>query len=249
MMASVIILYDIPSTLPGKCWSPNVWKTRYTLNYKGIPFETLWVEYPDIEPTCKKIGAKPTSTRDDGSPFYTVPVIHDPSTGKTISDSINIVEYLDKQYPSSPKLAAVPRTLETAFLSAHRSLVLPTYIKLVLPKVLGILDPQSAEYYMRNKFKVVSPIVPVGEERAALLVKTEEEFGLLDKWYKSGEDNGPFLTGVVPSHLDITVTAHILVFRDIYGDESSEWCAMKGWHGGRWTKLVDLLKPYQIYPL
>ena len=24
----VIIFYDIPSTVPGKAWSPNTWKTR-----------------------------------------------------------------------------------------------------------------------------------------------------------------------------------------------------------------------------
>ena len=29
----IIIFYDIPSTLPGKAWSPNTWKTRYVMNY------------------------------------------------------------------------------------------------------------------------------------------------------------------------------------------------------------------------
>ncbi|KAJ7483558.1 hypothetical protein FB451DRAFT_1234964 [Mycena latifolia] len=79
-MTPPIVFYDIPSTLPNKCWSPNTWKTRYALNFKGIPYKTSWVEYPDIEPLSREVGAAPTRNKPDGRPHYTLPMIHDPST-------------------------------------------------------------------------------------------------------------------------------------------------------------------------
>jgi hypothetical protein len=51
---------------------------RYALNFKGIPHKTVFLEYLEIEPLCKKIGAKPTG---ESSTQYTLPVIYDPATG------------------------------------------------------------------------------------------------------------------------------------------------------------------------
>jgi len=78
--------------------------STYTLNLKGIPYKTEWVEYPDIEPICKKLGIAPTYKNADGSDRYTIPAIHDPSTGVYISDSVLIAEYLDKTYPYTPQV-------------------------------------------------------------------------------------------------------------------------------------------------
>ena len=266
-MATNIGLYDIPSTLPGIAWSPNTWKTRqashstvhtplsppiqlrYTLNYKGIPFTTKWVEHPDIEPTCKKIGAFPTTTRDDGSPLYTLPVIHDPNTGITVSDSARIATYLDEQYPDTPRLASVPKPLESAFLAAQRGLVLPTLYTFALPKAMEHLNKASEEYFRRNKFKVISPLCPAGDPRTAALEKMKTEFGLLDAWLKSaGEGHGPFVTGKEVSYLDFCVSTPVLWMKRIYGEDSVEWEALKSWHGGRWESLLQALQAYEIYP-
>ena len=73
---------------------------RYTLNIKGIPYRTVWVEYPDIKPLCLKIGAAATEKLPDGSPLYTLPVIFDPNTSKAIADSAAIARYLDVTYPT-----------------------------------------------------------------------------------------------------------------------------------------------------
>jgi hypothetical protein len=55
---------------------------RYSLNYKGIPYKTVWLEYEEIEPFSKRLGALPTSNKPDGRPHYTLPMIHDPATGR-----------------------------------------------------------------------------------------------------------------------------------------------------------------------
>ncbi|KAJ7819934.1 hypothetical protein B0H14DRAFT_2600317 [Mycena olivaceomarginata] len=70
---SIITLYDIASTHPGQAWSPSTAKAR-----QGIAHKTVFLEYSEIEPLCKKLGAKPTSQT---SPQYTFPVIYDPATG------------------------------------------------------------------------------------------------------------------------------------------------------------------------
>ncbi|RDB26472.1 Glutathione S-transferase-like protein ustS [Hypsizygus marmoreus] len=100
-MSNVITFYDIPSTLPGKAWSANTWKTRYSLNFKGLPYKTVWVEYPDIAELSKKLGIAPTNEGPNG-PNYTLPAIYDPTTGTALAESIAIAEYLDKTYPDTP---------------------------------------------------------------------------------------------------------------------------------------------------
>src|SRR6266446_9283461 len=64
----------------------------------------LSLEFPDIESLFKKMGIPPTSKEEDGSDRYTVPAIHDPSTGASIADSVLIAEYLEKTYPDTPKV-------------------------------------------------------------------------------------------------------------------------------------------------
>jgi len=47
-----IVLYDLACT-KGVCFSPVVWRIRLMLNYKKIPYRTVFLEFPDIEPTLE----------------------------------------------------------------------------------------------------------------------------------------------------------------------------------------------------
>ena len=49
-----IVLYDLACT-KGICFSPTVWRIRLILNYKKIPYRTVFLEFPDIESTLKKL--------------------------------------------------------------------------------------------------------------------------------------------------------------------------------------------------
>ena len=77
--------------------------SRFVLNYKGIPYRTVWVEYPDIARTCQELGVDPTSTKADGSPQYTLPMIYDPSTKIALAESaaIALVREFNKKYEES----------------------------------------------------------------------------------------------------------------------------------------------------
>ncbi|KAJ7067615.1 hypothetical protein C8F01DRAFT_980401 [Mycena amicta] len=99
-----IVFYDNPSTHLRIVWSPNTLKTRYALNFKGLTYMTKWIEYPDIEGLVKDLGGRPTRAKADGRPHDTLPMIHDPSTGETVTDSFKIAVYLDKTYPDTPLL-------------------------------------------------------------------------------------------------------------------------------------------------
>ena len=47
-----IVLYDLACT-KNVSFSPSVWRIRLMLNYKNIPYNTVFLEFPDIEPTLK----------------------------------------------------------------------------------------------------------------------------------------------------------------------------------------------------
>lgn len=47
-----IVLYDLACT-KNVCFSPAVWRIRLMLNYKRIPYRTVFLEFPDIAPTLE----------------------------------------------------------------------------------------------------------------------------------------------------------------------------------------------------
>ncbi|GAW05107.1 AChain Crystal Structure Of Glutathione Transferase Gstfua3 From Phanerochaete Chrysosporium [Lentinula edodes] len=61
-----ITLYDFPAKRDEHtAWNPNVWKTRYSLVYKNLPYRTVLVEFPDLEHIMQLLGAAPTETKPD----------------------------------------------------------------------------------------------------------------------------------------------------------------------------------------
>jgi hypothetical protein len=49
-----IVLYDL-ACVKNICFSPIVWRIRLMLNYKRIPYTTVFLEMPDIEPTLREL--------------------------------------------------------------------------------------------------------------------------------------------------------------------------------------------------
>ena len=265
-----ITFYDIPSNNPGSPWSPNTFKTRweheslifirphclpitsfprYTLNFKGIPYKTEWVEYPDIEPLCKKLGISPTSKKPDGRDHYTLPAIHDPSTGAYISDSILIAEYLDKTYPNTPQIFPHHTiALQAAFAAAFGS-NLSALWKFILPATCAKLNPQSQEYFRRTKAqsygKAMEDIAPQGDAAIAEWAQFRDGLGKVDAWYAKNGGQGPFLLGETLSWGDISVASYIIWLRVVWGEDSRQWKDISSWHNGRWAAIIEALKKYE----
>jgi glutathione S-transferase len=63
----------------------------------------------------KEHGFAPTSTRPDGSAHYTLPAIRDQETGRAITESFAIAQYLDEKYTARPVIPSGTEALQTAF--------------------------------------------------------------------------------------------------------------------------------------
>jgi glutathione S-transferase len=90
----------------------------------------VWLEYPDIEPTLRDLGAAPTFL-ENPSPrkwFYTIPVIVDPGhltpTGDptVVCDSWAIAEYLDEVYPDQNILFPPAKPCKRSLLTTLQSI-------------------------------------------------------------------------------------------------------------------------------
>ncbi|KDR72407.1 hypothetical protein GALMADRAFT_253215 [Galerina marginata CBS 339.88] len=244
-----IILYDIPSTLPGDALNPSTWKTRYTLNIKGIPYTTEWVEFPDIEPLAKKLGISPTLKKPDGSPLYTLPAIYDPSTGTYVSESLRIAEYLEKTYPDAPTIFPNNTAgLQMAFTDAFMSKI-PKLLPFILPAQVLRLNSPSAEYIRRSREKdfgkTLEEVLPKGEEAVRQWAAYKDGLGTVDAWYSKNGGMGPFLLGETPSWADVVVGAFSMWCRKVWGEGSQEWKDIMSWHDGRWQTIMEGLKKYE----
>ncbi|KAK0203279.1 hypothetical protein DFS33DRAFT_1346383 [Desarmillaria ectypa] len=247
-MSTPITLYDIPSKLPINAWSPNTWKARYALNFKGIPYCTEWVEYPDIEGLYKKLNVPASATKQDGvTPYYTLPLLHDSSTGVTISDSAAIVEYLEATYPDTPCL--IPpgtRTLHAAFTTAFES-QMKAIAPFSIPAVNTILNPRSEAFYRKTREEssgvTIEEMNPLGERREKQWTMFKHDLGKADKWMKEGNR---FVMGETATFADVTMCAWILFLRISLGEDSPEFQDLSTWHGGRWSRLLKSFKKYGV---
>ncbi|KAI0800557.1 hypothetical protein C8Q74DRAFT_1314072 [Fomes fomentarius] len=252
-MPEPIILYDIPFSVKGTSLSGNTLKTRLTLNYKGIPFKTVWLNYLQIEPTLKELSVGPTTTWPDGSPMYTLPAIYDPSTGKGLAESSAIARYLDETYPDTPRI--IPEGTE-AFHEALEAALFPT-IFISLGSLLMPLVPQfattteDAEYYKAAREKQLGvpldALSPLGSAvREQQWTASEAGLGKVAAWLDVGGREGQFFMGERVSYADIVLAALFIAIKRSVGEESEEWKRFTGWHGGRWVKLVDALEKYAV---
>ena len=227
----------------------NPWTPRYTLNYKGLAYKTVWVEYPDIKEVSLKLGASATGTNPlDGSPFYTLPMIHDPKTGAVVSDSFKIAEYLDATYPDTPRV--IPdgtRGLQLAFDDAAFSILMPLF-QFTAPLTSSKLNQRSAEYFSRTRAimfgKSMEELYPGEDRREEEWKKVESGLEKIAKWYSQGST---FISGKsdAPIFADFRVAALLLWVRRLFGRDSTEWKNLASWHGGRWGNLVGSLEKYE----
>ena len=220
-----------------------------SLLYKGLPFKTDWVEYPDIEHTLKRLGAPPTGKKPDGSDAYTLPAIYDDSTGRYISDSLKIAEYLDETYPDTPRLFPPGTRAAIELLQFHFSqTVAGPLFRLVISPTCVNLNPRSEEYFRRTReatFKCkIEEISPAGPKRDEGWAKVKEGLSTLDQLLSTnGKDAQSYLENTF-SFADAIVVSYLL-WAKIVLDENEEWQALEGWDNGRWARLLASTKEYQ----
>ena len=215
------------------------------MNYKGLPYRTEWVEYPDIADVSKKYGVAPTGIRGDGSPRYTLPMIYDPNTESAIAESAEIGKYLDATYPSTPKLFQDhTHALQCGFVDSilGPQVVMPLAMN-VNPEAIS-LSPRSLDYIQKGIIATFGKTYPdVGNEGHWKLA--EETLGKIKGWMTM---NGPgkenLITGDVIGFADFQLAATFIWAKAVYGEDSAQWARICRWHDGMWVRYLAQFEKY-----
>ncbi|TCD62884.1 hypothetical protein EIP91_006268 [Steccherinum ochraceum] len=240
------IFYDMPGrTEATKAWSPNTWNSRFPLNMKGLKYRTEWVEQPDIKALYGQLGITTSDVTWDGvTPFYTVPIIHDPNTNKIVADAAIIADYLDKTYPDvGPQFfpentRVLHAAYNTAFMEACH---VPLFQICVLP-TWNNLPLRSYELFKRTRevwLGKLEDIAPEGTEKGEAKWKDlEEGITKIAKWFEVPGGDKPFIGGDVPVFADVQLAGRLHWARIVLGKDSKEWARIKAMNGGRWEKYL-----------
>jgi glutathione S-transferase len=218
---------------------------RLCLNVKGLQYKTVWVEYPDIEAICKKIGAKPTSTQ---GPPYTLPVIHDPSTNTVVSDSIDIVRYLDATYPSTIQL--MPPGSDAAVEAVQIPNMMAGLVPIMVPLIFAVLNPASQGYFRRTRESwfgtKLEDLSPPGPQRDQHWKHIQDSLGVVDGWLTKNANGKKFAMGDTISYADVNMAAWLWFMKMLIGPESQEWREVERWHNGRWAAILSQFADYLV---
>ncbi|KLJ06430.1 hypothetical protein EMPG_09267 [Blastomyces silverae] len=264
-----IVFYDIAPRPPVEenCYAPNPWKTRFALNFKGVPYATSWVPLPDIA-KVRSLKVPPCRKFADGTDFYTLPIIEDPTTNSFVGDSFDIAVYLQSTYPNSGAGDLFPpQTLDFVFeqdpallvpLSECRESKYPQYAKFnrnvdaaftahAQLMVQGLLfDPATAEisraeFVRRAGVRSWEDFALVGEAREKMKLSLRNMLGDLARLF-ARDAGGPFLLGTRATYADFIIGGWLRMMCATLPE--SEWEEVTSWHGGGFGLLYDALKEY-----
>ena len=239
-----------------------------------MPYQTEWVELPDIEKVVREIGGLPTAKNSDGTDHYTLPAIRDLSTGAVVTDSDAIAHYLDVTYPAPNYPTLFPsfdtlgfpstKLITYTAVSSFRQL-LSVYgratMAITFPAGNSILNPVSEVHNRVRKEKLVSTMYgkpttledlsPPGPTRDAAWVEVrkglEKIYQVLDKNRIYSDKEGEklvFFFGETPSYADICLLASLMHIKSVL-QENEEWKMILDWSEGRFGNFLEATKEWQ----
>ncbi|KAI9430546.1 hypothetical protein H4582DRAFT_2016366 [Lactarius indigo] len=245
------ILYDLTgNTTKHQAFSPNVLKTRIFLNYKSIPYKTEWIELPDIAAVAKRIGAPHTVLHLGGQPRYTVPILRDPATERSLAGSLQIALNLERMYPDAPTL--FPRGTEDAIVAfdAQFNHSVPAVLRpLLMLRIWEQLNEGSKSYFRmlceRMCGMPLEEITPPGAPTAARWAALREALEPFAKDADARGQSDTFLFGERETYADVTAVGWLAFTRGTWGADTQEWAELETWHGGRWGRLTRAFKKWE----
>ncbi|KAH7408725.1 hypothetical protein DE146DRAFT_606415 [Phaeosphaeria sp. MPI-PUGE-AT-0046c] len=228
-----IVLYDLACT-KNICFSPAVWCIRLILNYKRIPYKTVFLEFPDIEPTLKDLGVETSSGK------YTVPTIHHVPTGTYLMDSVPIAMFLEKTYPEPPLQlrSELGRQIE----EKGRAVIGPVFRISIVPREINILSPRSQEYFRGTREAVLGckleDLLSEDKEEKAWK-QIEDEAKEVGRLLLTNEAAGPFVLGAQPSATDFFIAGSIRAAKTVDEGVFSRIAAYPGF-----SQVYEACLPY-----
>ncbi|KAI0839215.1 putative glutathione S-transferase [Hypoxylon sp. FL0890] len=231
-----IVFFDLPSRPPNKSWSGNTLRTRYALNFKGIPYRTEWIEYPDIKPRFQDHLPK--------KDLYTVPTIILPD-GTWVTDSKEIAKVLEEKHPE-PSLH-----LDSPYLPKYVEHLIEVFKALgpvYMPGVYkNILNEPSLEYFRTTREKWSGKTMekleesggPGGEKAWSVAAPHLQKITAL---LKENAD-GPFFEGKTVGYVDLVHAAFLIFLRRI-GEDYLEKALKASGDADVHKKLLEVVKPW-----
>lgn len=268
--SDVITLYDIAQRPPVEesCCAPNPWKSRLALNFKGVPYETTWVELPDVSTVRQSLGQPASRKFADGTDFYTLPIIQDASTGIIVGDSFDIAVYLQRMFPDTGAGDLFPtQTIDYAF-TQNAAFVVPlsergegdfaeyarfnsnvdaaftTHVQLMtegMPFDPATVEQTKADWVRRAGVNSWDDFTLAGDAREKLMGSFRDTLGDLAKLFLKNAD-GPFVLGQQANYADFIVGAWLRMAERTL--PAVEWEELRHWHGGVFGRLHDALDVY-----
>ena len=196
----------------------------------------------EVESTAKSIGAAPTTDYMDGSPKYTVPIIHDSTTGRVVSDSFKIAEYLDETYPDTPRIIpAGTRMLQLSFCTSVYANVVP-----ILPIIRPLtaanfgLPPDVEEMLKKVYGEDATKVALTVEEQEEAWKKTVHGFKLMAQGFENGtQDDSAFVMGGANlTYADMFTSGFLWWMKLVFGN-TQRWKDVASLGDGKLGRLLE----------
>lgn len=180
------------------------------------------------------------------TPWFTLPVIYDPSTKEVISNSRDIAEYLDKQYPTAQTLVLDPE-FETEWegaISENVSATFPPSSFMVLHDRVSAPAAQHIRKIREAQFGATLEDLSTEEAVHQQWSRFEKGHTSLSEFYKRAGTT--FLSqGGAPMWADLVIGSWVISQKFLYGEESKQWKSILEWDGGLWKKLNEALQAFE----
>jgi glutathione S-transferase len=269
---SPLIFYDISSPLEPRSYAPNPSKSRLALSFKRVPFKTTWVDIPDIPTVRKGLGCPAVRKLDDGSDYYTLPMLEDPATGRVIGDSFDIAEYLEDTFPESGGCLFPADSTRTGLDYESPDKDMPFLVPLTPRRDGKHEDYARFNWHVDSTFTayvaLVGSYLPFNPASAETVREMFVKRAHLSSWedlcvtgearkqlmtaFEAGlaslaelyvvHKDGPYLEGSRATYADLIVGGWLTMMSATMPAE--EWKEFRTWHGGVLARLHDALQKH-----
>lgn len=225
---------------------------RFILNYKRLPYKTVWLEFPDVEATLRSINAPPSTVRPDGRPVYTLPVIVDPTRNpnapEVLSNTNHIAEYLESTYPARPVFPEGSRAMQTLFVHYIQEVFAKPLLPIMIPLSHQGLPERSKMHFPPSPYGTSGSHGGMqmlsGPQREQAWTAVREQFDflamILDK--NAGDGDGVVAMGNQVSYADFALCSVLIWIERMAAHDG--WARIRGWNNGRWYRLYERCREY-----
>ncbi|TLF48170.1 glutathione S-transferase family protein [Halomonas urmiana] len=232
------VLYDLCGIDEGLRFSPYCWRVRYALAHKGLEVQTRPWHFTDKE-------ALAFASHDK------VPVLVDGD--EVVTESYEILRYLDRAYPEAPLLGEGLAETRARFFKyyAERSLA-PAMLRTIIMDLLNAIHPDDRAYFRETREKRFGRTLEEFHSPAKGLAQLDAALEPL----RAQLTDSDFLDGDAPAGADYLVFGNFMWARCVSSaDLVSNADPVHGWlermldqHGGlgrRALRVTDIEGAYR----